>query len=158
MAKLQFRLLGVVSRMGKLSGKKVYYARPVHHGRISFDELCKRVSRNTTVGAPDVKAVLSHLATEIPDLLSLGYSVECGELGTFRASFSSKAVEDPKAFKLDLIHTLRVIFTPHKFFKDALRKVGFELAPDTEGKPKKPTPKKPGGSSSNPPSGGGIGI
>ena len=154
---LKFHLFEHVATVGKLKGKKVFSVQPIVHSKVSFDDLCKQLAENTTVGKADVKAVIARLAETIPHFLELGYSVDCGDLGTFRASFGSQPVENLKDFNVSLIRPPRVVFTPRMALKYALRGLGFEQAQPLHN-PKKPAPKKPGGSEFNPPSGGGIGI
>ena len=88
MATLKFHLIQRKTQLGKLKGKTTYTAQPIHLGKVSFDDLCKQLAENTTVGKADVKAVIARLAETIPHFLELGYSVDCGDLGTFRVSFS----------------------------------------------------------------------
>ena len=157
MATLKFHLIQRKTQLGKLKWKTTYTAQPIHLGKVSFDDLCKQLAENTTVGKADVKAVIARLAETIPHFLELGYSVDCGDLGTFRASFGSQPVENLKDFNVSLIRAPRVVFTPRMALKYALRGLGFEQAQPLHN-PKKPAPNKPGGSEFNPPSGGGIGI
>lgn len=92
MTKLKYKLVKRKLNFGAQKGKVVYIAQPVNLGKIGFDDLVKEVSGGSTVDAADVKAVLSRLHTVISRLTERGFSVECGELGTFRASFGSKSV------------------------------------------------------------------
>ena len=95
-------------------------------GKIGFEDFVKEMSDGSTVDAADVKAVLSRLHTVISRLTERGFSVECGELGTFRASFGSKSVENAKSFNVSDIRPAKIIFTPKPAFKNSLRSVGFE--------------------------------
>lgn len=126
MTKLKYKLVKRKLNFGAQKGKVVYIAQPVNLGKIGFDDLVKEVSGGSTVDAADVKAVLSRLHTVISRLTERGFSVECGELGTFRASFGSKSVENNKAFKVSDIRPAKIIFTPKPAFKNSLRSSGFE--------------------------------
>lgn len=156
---LKFHLFEHVATVGKLKGKKVFSVQPIVHSKVSFDDLCKLLSENTTVGKTDVKAVLSRLTEVIPQLLALGHTVDCGELGIFQLTYGSKPVENVKDFNVGLIRAPRVGLRIRKGFKDALAGATFDQGPSPKpsdkAKPKKP---KPGGDSGLTPGGGGIGI
>lgn len=100
MANLKYKLVKRKLNFGAQKGKIVYVAQPVNLGKIGFEDFVKEMADGSTVDAADVKAVLSRLHTVISRLTERGFSVECGELGTFRPSFSSAAVEDEKKFNV----------------------------------------------------------
>ena len=126
MAKLKYKLVKRKLNIGAQKGKEVYIAQAVNLGKIGFEDFVKEMSDGSTVDAADVKAVLSRLHTVISRLTERGFSVECGELGTFRASFGSKSVENAKSFNVSDIRPAKIIFTPKPAFKNSLRSVGFE--------------------------------
>lgn len=126
MANLPYRLIQRTPTLGENKGNKVFTAQPVNHGKISFDDFCKEVSDGSTVDVADVKAVLSRLHVVIPRLIERGFSVDCGDLGTFRAAFGSKGVLKEEDFNTNLISSPRVVFTPRVAFKNSLKSAGFE--------------------------------
>ncbi|WP_080733600.1 HU family DNA-binding protein [Porphyromonas gulae] len=127
MAKLKYKIAARKLNIGSQKGKTVYIAQPVNLGRISFEDFVKEVADGSTVDAADVKAVLSRLHVVIERLTARSFSVECGELGTFRPSFGSKSVEKPEDFKVSMIRPAKILFTPKPAFKNSLRSTGFEL-------------------------------
>ena len=98
---MDFSLTRRKVNMGKLKDKEVFVAHPVcqkHH--ITFDELCKRMADDSTVGQADVAAVFYRFRMVLNELCSHGFIVDGGPIGTFRPTFTSKAVlkeEDPTA-------------------------------------------------------------
>ncbi|MDR1098459.1 MAG: hypothetical protein LBL57_10040 [Tannerella sp.] len=56
----------------------------------------------------------------------MGKSVKPGELGTFRVSFTSEGVEDPKDFTVDKISGVRILFTPSTELKKKPGNIRFE--------------------------------
>lgn len=124
---LKYRLVAQKTGVGKNKGKTIYTANPVTIGRIGFDEFVKEVAEGSTVDPADVKAVVNRLHTVITRLTSRGFSVEVGELGTFRASFGSPEVLKAEDFKASSIKPAKIIFTPKPEFKNALRSSGYEL-------------------------------
>lgn len=80
--------------VGPLKGKEVFVASAVcQKQRISFDQPCERMAEDSTVGQADVAAVFYKFRNILDRLCSQGYIVDGGPLGTFRPTFSSKAVE-----------------------------------------------------------------
>ena len=124
---LQYHLIKQTSKVGKNKGKTVYRAQSVTRGKVSFDAFCREVSDGSTVDAADVKAVLSRLHTVITRNLERGFSVEVGELGTFRPSFGSVEVLSEKEFEaVKHIRKPRVLFHPRVAFASSLQGAHFE--------------------------------
>ena len=124
---LQYRLIRQEAKLGKNKGKNVYKALPVTRGKVSFDAFCREVSDGSTVDTADVKAVLSRLHTVITRNLERGFSVEVGELGTFRPSFGSVEVLSEKEFEaVKHIRKPRILFHPRVAFASSLQGVHYE--------------------------------
>ena len=124
---LLYKLILQEARLGKNKGKKIYKAQPITRGKVSFDAFCREVSDGSTVDVADVKAVLSRLHTVISRNLDRGFSVEVGELGTFRPSFGSVEVLNEKEFDvLKHIRKPRIIFHPRVAFASSLESAHFE--------------------------------
>jgi predicted histone-like DNA-binding protein len=70
--------------------------------------------------------VINSVIDTVPKYLVMGKSVNLGELGTFRISFSSKGVDDPKDFTVDKISGIRVVFTPSTELRKKLDNIRFE--------------------------------
>ena len=86
--------------LGKLKGKEMFVASAVcQKQRVSFDQLCERMAEDSTVGQADVAAVFYKFRNILNRLCSQGYIVDGGPLGTFRPTFTSKAVEKEEDFK-----------------------------------------------------------
>lgn len=79
--------------VGPLKGKEEFVASPVcQKQRISFDKLCERMAEDSTVGDADVAAVFYKFRKVLNEYCLKGYIVDGDPLGTFRPTFSSKAV------------------------------------------------------------------
>lgn len=157
MATLPYKLQPRKMNVGPKAGKIIYSAAPVLGQKVSFHELCKEIADDSTVGTADVKAVLDRLSKVIVRNLKKSLAVDCGDLGIFRPSLTSKSVEDPKEFKTSMIAPARVVFTPRMEFKNSLRECGFVLVRPEDDKPdgQTTTPSTP--PSSNTHSGGAEG-
>lgn len=103
-----------------------YYATAQARGYSSLEEIAEKISRSTTVTRADVKAVLAALEDETIDLLQNGEIVQLGDLGTFRASISSKGAEVAEEYNVSMIKGVKVIFRPSKKISDAMQTASFE--------------------------------
>lgn len=124
--------------VGPLSGKQVYVASPVcQKQRITFDKLCERMAEDTTVGEADIAAVFYKFHKVLSQLCSQGYIVDAGPLGTFRPTFSSKAVEKEEDFKpSECISKTQILFTPTADFRQLKNVEFFRVAKQEKAKAK----------------------
>lgn len=119
--------------VGPLSGKQVYVASPVCQKQ--------RMAEDTTVGEADIAAVFYKFRKVLSQLCSQGYIVDAGPLGTFRPTFSSKAVEKEENFKpSECISKTQILFTPTADFRQLKNVKFFRVAKQEKVKA------KPGGS------------
>ena len=112
--------------VGPLKDKEVFVASPVcQKQRISFDQLYERMAEDSTIGQADVAAVFYKFRKVLNQYCSQGYIVDSGPLGTFRPTFSSKAVEKEEDFKpSECISKTQMLFTPTADFRQ-LKNVEF---------------------------------
>lgn len=124
--------------VGPLKGKEVFVASPVcQKQRISFDQLCERMAEDSTVGQADVAAVFYKFRKVLNQLCSQGYIVDCGPLGSFRPTFSSKAVEKEEDFKpSECISKTQMLFTPTADFRQLKNVEFFRVAKQEKSKAK----------------------
>lgn len=98
-----------------------WYATPINRGKISSFQLNRQVILRSKIDKNMVKETANAMSQEITELLSDGYSVNFGTLGTFRVSFSSDGVEKAEEFNPEMIHNIKVIFTPSVEFQKAMK-------------------------------------
>ncbi|WP_436417335.1 HU family DNA-binding protein [Petrimonas sulfuriphila] len=108
--------------------QKKWYAQPVNEGRIGQKEIATDIMDLSSLSRGDVSNVIESLIATVPRYLLMGKSVNLGNLGTLRLSFSSEGTTDPKAFNTGMISGVKVIFTPSVEFKEKLTKISFEKA------------------------------
>ena len=105
--------------VGPHTGKEVFVASAVcqkHH--ITFDALCERMADDSTVGQADIAAVFYRFRKVLNQLCSQGFIVDGGPLGTFRPTFTSKAVLKEEDFKpAECITRTQILFTPSPEFR-----------------------------------------
>lgn len=124
--------------IGPLKGKEVFVASPVcQKQRVSFEKLCERMAEDSTVGDADVAAVFYKFRKVLSQLCSQGFIVDAGPLGTFRPTFTSKAVEKEEDFKpVDCISKIQILFTPTQEFRQLKNVEFFRVAKQGKKKPK----------------------
>jgi predicted histone-like DNA-binding protein len=103
-----------------------WYAAPVNDGKIAQEEIAVDIVNLSSLARGDVGNVINSLIDTVPRYLLMGKSVNLGELGTFRVSFSSEGVGDPKDFTVDKISGTRIIFVPSTALKKKLDSIHFE--------------------------------
>jgi predicted histone-like DNA-binding protein len=103
-----------------------WYAAPVNDGKITKAELAKEIVGISSLSRGDVSNVIENLIDVIPKYLLMGKSVNLGELGTLRVSFSSKGAESPESLTAGMIQGAKVLFTPGVLLKKMLTDLKFE--------------------------------
>jgi predicted histone-like DNA-binding protein len=103
-----------------------WYAAPVNDGKVTQQEIAVDIVNLSSLSRGDVGNSINSLIDTIPKYLLMGKSVNLGELGTFRISFSSEGVDDTKNFTVDKISGVRVLFTPSTELRKKLESIRFE--------------------------------
>ncbi|MDR1339340.1 MAG: DNA-binding protein [Prevotellaceae bacterium] len=103
-----------------------WYATPINGGKVEQSEVAEDIVSLSSLSRGDVGNVISCLIDTVPRYLLMDKSVHLGELGTFRISFSSEGVDDPKDFTVNKISGVRVVFTPSVELKKKLENIHFE--------------------------------
>ena len=90
---------------------------------LTLDKIAELIEKRSTVSSADIKAVLDALQFEILNALEEGFSVRLGDVGSFRATLTSRSADSAEAFLPSNIKGIRVRFTPSA-------KLNEELTPD----------------------------
>ncbi|MGV4460457.1 HU family DNA-binding protein [Ornithobacterium rhinotracheale] len=105
-------------QLGKEKGKTRYYAQFSLNGTMSFRALCKEIANGSTISEGEAMVVLLRLAEVVKHEMENGHTVDCGDLGLFRPSFSSNGVESEEAFNVRRdMRPPRICFRPKKAMK-----------------------------------------
>ncbi|MDR1336731.1 MAG: HU domain-containing protein [Tannerella sp.] len=102
------------------------YATPIYDGKVAQNDISADIVNLSSLARGDVGNVINSLIDTIPKYLVMGKSVNLGELGTFRVSFTSEGVEDAKDFTVDKISGVRVVFIPSMELRKKLGSIRFE--------------------------------
>ena len=102
------------------------YAAPVHEGKVSKKEISADIVLLSSLSRGDVGNVIDCLLDTVPKYLLMGKSVNLGDLGTLRISFSSEGVDKPEEFTIGKIKGLRVLFTPSPTLRKSVKDIKLE--------------------------------
>ena len=90
-------------------------ATPVITNRLTTRSVCKVVTRNTTTAPTEAESTFNLVCDGIVHELQQGNSVQLGELGWLRLSFSSEGVDNLEDFNAaTMIKNVKIVFTPSK--------------------------------------------
>ena len=103
------------------SAPKKFYATPIYNGLITKKEMADDLVLISSISRGDISSVIENLLDAIPKYLLRGFSVQLGELGSLRISFSSEGVDDPKDFVIGMIRGRKIIFRAGPGLKKILR-------------------------------------
>ncbi len=123
---LKYKVVEQTARLGKYSGLQVQVAQQILTGQVTFKQLCERLSKDTTVGQADIRAVLYQLADVVAEYMDLGMSVDCGELGKFRPTYGSRQVPVGEKFRAEDLKSPKITFVPRDKFKEFKHRATFE--------------------------------
>ena len=103
-----------------------WYAMPVNEGKITKQNITAEIVGISSLSRGDVSNVIESVIDTIPKYLLMGKSVNLGDFGTLRLSFSSEGVSAPETFNTNMISGVKVVFTPSTTLKASLDGIRFE--------------------------------
>lgn len=122
---IKFNVLEI-GKPGDPAAPKKFYARPVHAGEITLEDLAEDISHASTLTEADVYAVLQSLVREIPRNISRGYIVRLGNLGAFRLGSNSEGSGTAEEVTAANIRRKRLLFHPGKRVLSVMANLTFE--------------------------------
>ena len=122
---MKYKLIQRKNPQNKTAAGK-WYASPVNDGKVSQKGISEDIVAASSLARGDVSNVINSLIDTIPKYLLMGKSVNLGDIGTFRLSFSSAGVDNPDDFNTNLISGVKIVFTPSTEFKAKIEHVSFE--------------------------------
>ena len=122
---MKYKLIQRSNPIDKAAPKK-YFASPVHSGKIDKRQIADDLVLISSLSRGDISSVIENLLDSIPKYLLRGYSVQLGDLGTLRISFSSEGAADADSFHVGMIRGKKILFTPGPAFKKILSELQFE--------------------------------
>ena len=99
------------NRKDAFNGK--WYARAVHDGTVTTDDLADIMQDNCTVKRSDILAVISELVETMTSQLQNSMKVKIAHFGTFKLGISSSPADSAKDFSASSnIKNVHVLFLP----------------------------------------------
>ena len=131
----------MIARIGKLKGKKVYFAAPLQQDRVSTHQLEDYIINLTSLSRSDVRACITALGEVLRNEMFAGHIVDFADLGSFKLSSVGKQMEKKEDVTAATLKRPRVQFFP----KGELRAMALQVQRviETFGTKKPKHPKTP---------------
>lgn len=110
---IKFKVLEIGNPADPMAVKK-FYARTLHSGEITIEDLAEDISHASSITESDVFAVLQSLVREIPRNIARGNIVRLGNLGSFRLSAKSTGSDLAEEVTAANIKGSKLLFHPGK--------------------------------------------
>lgn len=111
--------------------KEGYYSRVVSNGILSFDDVCKEASVNTTLHPRELALAFGLALDVVGNALKNGMIVDLDQIGRLYPAVQSKWTETKEGQRLSDMEKL-VKFRPSKAVKDAVKGAKLAWASDEE--------------------------
>ena len=115
-----------------MKNKNMYVTRATSFSKIGKDELVSMVANDSSLPRGYVAAVTDGLFNQIKQMVLNGHSVEVPHLGLFKFGISCKGVEAEEDISAENVKARKILFSPCKELKDALRGVTLETVLGTK--------------------------
>ena len=138
-----FKVVERVLGVGPRKGQKAYGAEPKAPLKFSQEWLIERIVRETSLSEGDVRNVLITLKNIIKEVVTLGGSLDLGDIFSLRVSIPSKMIEKAEAVSAAVLKRAGIIVTWKDPIRKALKNIEVEVDNPARKKPKTPQPTKP---------------
>ena len=137
---ISFKVIESVLRIGPRQGQKAYSAVPKSVNKFSSSWLVERIVRETSLSEGDVRNVLITLKNITKEVVSLGGSLDLGDIFSFRTSIPSKMEKNEKDVSAESLKYPRIIVTWKEPIRKALKDIQIEVDNPARRKQKSLTP------------------
>ena len=124
---ISFKVIESVLRIGPRKGQKAYCAVPKSSNKFSQEWLIDRIVRETSLSEGDVRNVLITLKNIIKEVVTLGGSLDLGDIFSIRTTIPSKM----EAKEVDVCATSlkrpRILVRWKQSIADTLKKIEVEV-------------------------------
>ena len=104
-----------------------YYALMENEGVVDLYDLAKQITKYSSLSLGDVSNVLENMIDAASLFLLMGRGVSIGRLGMLRIVLKSKGADTPEKFNYNLIHRVKLHFTPNVELKKQLEDISYEM-------------------------------
>ena len=124
---ISFKVVETVHRIGPKKGQKAFNAVPKAPMKFSADWLVNRIVRETSLSEGDVRNVIITLRNIAIEVISLGGSLDLGDLFSFRTTIPSKMVDNEKDVTAESLKRPRVLVRWKSAVTEALKKIEVDV-------------------------------
>ena len=124
---ISFKVIESVLRIGPRQGQKAYSAVPKSVNKFSSSWLVDRIVRETSLSEGDVRNVLITLKNITKEVVTLGGSLDLGDIFSFRTSIPSKMEKNEKDVCAESLKYPRIIVTWKEPIRKALKDIQIEV-------------------------------
>ncbi len=135
---IYFKVIESILRIGPRKGQKAYSAVPKAPNKFSQEWLVQRIIRETSLSEGDVRNVLITLRNIVVEVVTLGGSLDLGDIFSLRTSIPSKMEANEIDVCADSLKYPRIIVS----WKDAVRKALKQIQVDVDNPARKEENKK----------------
>ena len=127
--KLLIMRIKLISRSNPLDRTQnpKYYAKMENEGVVDLYALAKQITKYSSLSLGDVLNVLENMIDAASLFLLMGRGVRIGRLGMLRIVLKSDGVDTPEEFNYNLIHRVKLHFTPNVQLKKQLGDISYEM-------------------------------
>lgn len=125
MGTVRYKVVTRINPQDKEAQKK-FYPCAMSKGEMSLEDMCKQIEKNCTLTSTDIMAVLNATDEVMREQLANSMIVRIGNLGHVRLSLSGKGALTADKFTVGHITKARIIFTPSKATRKALKVLEYE--------------------------------
>lgn len=105
-----------------------YKIQQLTYPAVSFGQLVNECSKSCGVNPAQTKAVINALVDRLVHYMEIGHGVQLGEFGSFKPTFTVKAVKAYEDADASTVKARRVSFYPGKAFKEMLGEMSISQA------------------------------
>ena len=120
---ISFKVVETTHKIGPKKGQKAYNAVPKAPMKFSADWLVNRIVRETSLSEGDVRNVIIALRNIAIEVISLGGSLDLGDLFSFRVAIPSKLIDDVKEVSAESLKRPRILVRWKSVVTGALKKM-----------------------------------
>ncbi len=137
---LIFKVVETIHRIGPKKGQKAFNAVQKAPMKFSVQWLIGRIVRETSLSEGDVRNVLITLRNIIIEVVTLGGSLDLGDIFSLRTTIPSKMVDKEIDVTAASLKRPRIIVRWKSAITDALKKIEVEVDNPARKKAKQPKP------------------
>ncbi|ALO48767.1 DNA-binding protein [Hoylesella enoeca] len=135
-----FKVIETILRVGPKKGQKAFTAVPKAQAKFGVDWLIQRIVRETSLSEGDVRNVLITLRNIIIEVVTLGGSLDLGDIFSLRVSIPGKMIEKEIDVTADTLKRPRILVRWKEPISKALKLIQVDVDNPKRKKMKQPKP------------------